>query len=182
MRWPPPPPGRPEWAWLLRLPPRGWIQRRQLRPLTTLLGDRSIVVSIGGGPGFEVRQLERLRPPSAHWRVVLLDAQRGMLDLAHWRRSANGSAPERVVADAVRLPLPGESVDAVLSLGVLCCLTDEGANGAAREAWRVVRPGGLVALSVPRWRGAVDDERHTRVGFMRIAGSRPGRSIFRKHK
>ncbi|MCI4325713.1 MAG: class I SAM-dependent methyltransferase [Thermoplasmata archaeon] len=182
MVWPPPPPGRPEWAWLLRLPPRGWMQRRLLRPLTSRLDDRATVVSIGGGPGFEVRQLHRLRPPLAQWRVVLLDAQRGMLDQPQWHRPGDTANPDRVLGDAVRLPLPDASVDAVLSLGVLCCLTNDGAHAAAREAWRVVRPGGFVALSVPRWRGALDDERHTRLGFERIAGSRRGRSIFRKHK
>jgi ubiquinone/menaquinone biosynthesis C-methylase UbiE len=182
MLWPPPPPGRSKWAWMLRLPPRGWIQRRLLRPLTTELGPVATVLSVGGGPGFEVRQLERLRPLSSRWRVVLLDAQPDMLAQAHWRATAGLAAPERLIADAVRLPVPDSSVDAVLSLGVLCCLTDAGADGAAKEAFRVVRPGGLVALSVPRWRGAEDDERHTRLGFVRIAGSRPGRSVFRKRK
>jgi SAM-dependent methyltransferase len=182
MRWPPPPPGRPEWAWLLRMPPRGWLQRRHLRPLTLELGNRATIVSVGGGPGFEARQLERLRPRSARWTVVLLDAQRGMLEQAHWRGSPETPTPERILGDASRLPLPDGSVDAVLSLGVFCCLTDEGADMAAQEAWRVLRPGGYVAMTVPRWRGATDDGRHTRVGFVRIGGRRPGRSIFRKHK
>lgn len=146
------------------------------------LGVRAAVVSVGGGPGFEVVQLERLRPDSSQWRIVLLDAQRDMLEKQHWRRDSNRAPPDRVLGDAVRLPFPDESLDAVLSLGVLCCLTDAGADGAAEEAARVVRPGGFVVLSVPAWRGAADDARHARHGFVRVAGSRPGRSVFRKHK
>ena len=87
---------------------------------------------------------------------------------------------EEVLADAARLPIRSASVDLVVSLGVLCCLTDEGADRAAAEAWRIVRPGGFLALAVPRWRGAADEARHTRHGFRRVAGTRPGRAVFSK--
>lgn len=150
--------------------------------MTSALGETATLVSVGGGPGSEVVQIARLRPGSSRWRVVLLDAQPGMIAQQHWRRSHSLPPPERLLGDAAQLPFPSESVDAVLSLGVLCCLTDLGADAAAAEAWRVVRPGGFVVLSVPRWRGAADDERHTRHGFSRVAGTRPGRSVFRKHK
>jgi ubiquinone/menaquinone biosynthesis C-methylase UbiE len=141
-----------------------------------------VVVSVGSGPGFEARQVERLRPTASDWRVVLVDSQRGMLAQTGERQAPGSVSSDRVLADAVELPLPDESVDALLSLGVLCCLTDEGAERAAGEAWRVVRPGGVLALTVPRWRGRTDDARHTRLGFVRVAGTRPGRSVFRKHK
>jgi ubiquinone/menaquinone biosynthesis C-methylase UbiE len=105
-----------------------------------------------------------------------------MVELAR-RRAANrdrGAGPSLAVADAVALPLRDGSADALLSLGVLCCMTEEGVDEAVREAWRVVRPGGHVVLAVPRWRGREDEERHMRLGFVRVAGRRPGRAVFRK--
>jgi ubiquinone/menaquinone biosynthesis C-methylase UbiE len=180
MRWPPPPPGRPEWAWLLGLPPRGWRVRRLLEPATERLGTPARVVSVGGGPGFEFVELEKLRNGRA-WRTILLDAQRGMIRHAEARRArSRAPTPELLLGDATALPFPDASTDLVLSLGLLCCLTDAGADAAAAEAWRVVRPGGFVALSVPPWRGSVDEERHTRRGFRRIGGGRPGRAVLQK--
>jgi len=182
MIWPPPPPGRPEWAWLLQLPPRGWILRRLIRPGAATVPDGGLVVSVGGGPGFEFREVERLRPRGVRWRGLLLDAQLAMLTQARrpGRPAARANGPDVALGDAVALPLRDASVDLVLSLGVLCCMTDEGADAAAREAWRVLRPGGYAVLSVPRWRGAADESRHTKVGFVRVGGGRPGRAVFRK--
>jgi SAM-dependent methyltransferase len=182
MRWPAPPPGRPEWAWLLRLPPRGWILRRLLRPAVAHLPSHAIVVSVGGGPGYEFRELDRLRRDRVPWRYLLLDAQLAMVVLAQRRAAARPSHafPRLAVADAVALPLRDGSVDCVLSLGVLCCMTEDSVDDAVHEAHRVLRPGGQVVLAVPRWRGRQDEERHTRFGFVRVAGRRPGRAVFRK--
>jgi ubiquinone/menaquinone biosynthesis C-methylase UbiE len=146
------------------------------------LAEGSRVVSVGGGPGYEFAQLDRLRPSTRRWRYVLLDAQAEMIGHARRRtsRTSPNLPPDLVLGDAVALPLRNASVDLVLSLGVLCCLTDEGGDSAAREAWRVVRPGGHVVLAVPRWRGTADERRHTQAGFVRIAGRRPGRAVFRK--
>jgi SAM-dependent methyltransferase len=182
MLWPPPPPGRPEWAWLLQLPPRGWLLRQLLRGATRHLPDGALVVSVGGGPGFEFAELERLRPRAAVWRYLLIDAQGAMLRQATRRAGRRPSSPAPVLAlgDAVALPLRNGEVDVALSLGVLCCMTDAGADEAAREVWRVVRAGGFVVLSVPRWRGAADEARHTRLGFVRVGAGRAGRGVFQK--
>jgi SAM-dependent methyltransferase len=182
MLWPPPPPGRPEWAWLLQLPPRGWILRQLFLPATRALLEQARIVSVGGGPGYEFAELDRLRPVRARWRYLLIDAQSAMLGHARRRaeRRPDRTPPALALGDAVALPIRDGQVDAVVSLGVLCCMTDAGADGAAREAWRVVRPGGFVVLSVPRWRGAADELRHSRLGFVRLAGWRAGRAVFQK--
>ncbi|MCI4327532.1 MAG: class I SAM-dependent methyltransferase [Thermoplasmata archaeon] len=182
MKWPPPPPGRPEWAWLLQLPPRGWMLRQLLRPAALSLPDGALVVSVGGGPGYEFEQLDRLRPPGQRWRFVLLDAQGAMLDHAKARaaRRPQFVAPALSRGDAVALPFRSGAVDVVVSLGVLCCMTEPGVDLAVEETWRAVCPGGFVVLSVPRWRGAADEARHLRTGFVRRAGWRPGRAVFQK--
>jgi SAM-dependent methyltransferase len=156
--------------------------RQLLRPAVRSLPDGARVVSVGGGPGYEFEQLDRIRPRERRWRFVLLDAQAAMIDHAQARaaRRPRSAPPALALGDAVTLPFRTGEVDVVVSLGVLCCMTDAGADGAVAEAWRVVRPGGFVVLSVPRWRGTSDEARHTRHGFVRLAGWRPGRAVFQK--
>ncbi len=75
-----------------------------------------------------------------------------------------------VLADARRLPLPDASVDMVTMLDVIEHLTPPELDAALGEAWRVLRPGGLLVghtfptrtiydvtyrllrLALPRWR------------------------------
>lgn len=53
------------------------------------------------------------------------------------------------VADAARLCLPDSSVDVVIAAEVFEHLPDDAA--VAAELHRVLRPGGLLAVTVPRW-------------------------------
>jgi ubiquinone/menaquinone biosynthesis C-methylase UbiE len=89
-------------------------------------------------------------------------------------------ALDLVQADAIRLPVPDQSVDVVLSLGVLCCMTDEAVPLAVAETWRVLRPGGLAVVSVPLWRGDADEPLFRDRGFRRVASLRPGRSLYQR--
>jgi SAM-dependent methyltransferase len=56
--------------------------------------------------------------------------------------------PVTLRADALALPFPDNSFDRVIAAEILEHLPDDGA--AIAEVFRVVRPGGLVAVSVPR--------------------------------
>jgi SAM-dependent methyltransferase len=67
---------------------------------------------------------------------------------------AAGEVPRRLTARAVRadllaLPFPDASFDAVMASEVLEHIPDDA--GAIAEIARVVRPGGRVAVTVPRW-------------------------------
>jgi SAM-dependent methyltransferase len=76
----------------------------------------------------------------------------------HIERAA-GLAGVRVrSADARQLPVRDESADAVLLLGPLYHLADRADRVAAlAEAWRVVRPGGLVAAAtITRYASVLD--------------------------
>lgn len=89
------------------------------------------VLDVGGGSGRASRALP-------DHDVVVLDAARGMLELArsHGLKTAQG--------DAARLPVRDHSVDAVLVVDALHHVGDP--DAAIAEARRVVRPGGVVLV------------------------------------
>jgi SAM-dependent methyltransferase len=91
------------------------------------------VLDVGGGTG----KLARLLPDRS-MRCVLVDLSPAML----------GRAPRpAVLGDGSRLPVADASVDAVALLYTLYHYSD--ARVPVREAWRVLRPGGMVAACAP---------------------------------
>ena len=162
---------------------RRWRVRKIFRLLIPHLSAPSVVVDAGCGPGFADDELLRSVAPVTISRLVMIDPQRGMVELAERGRTRAlvRFGPARVaVADGIALPLRDASADVVLSLGVLCCMEEEFVDQSVREAHRVLRPGGYYLLAVPRRRGEADESRLTRLGFVREGGYRPGRALFRK--
>jgi len=144
-------------------------------------GDRLLDLGSGGGRhAFEAMRLGAV--------VTALDADAAeikgtaamMAALASEDRStdanggmgANGGVGTAVVADAIRLPLPTASFDRVIAAEVLEHITDD--RSAIAELARVLRPGGTMAVTVPRWwpelvTWAISDEYHlTPGGHVRI--------------
>ncbi len=97
------------------------------------------VLVVGLGPGEDLHHL-----PSQVTQVVAVEPSASMRRAA---RAAVAAAPmpvEMVDAVAERLPLPDDSVDAVLFAYVLCTVDDP--QRAIGEALRVLRPGGTMAV------------------------------------
>jgi SAM-dependent methyltransferase len=113
-------------------------------------GDRVLDLGCGGGR----HAFEAFRR-GADVVAVDLSAEempgvRGMLRAM----GAEGEAPpgargHAVQGDALRLPFPDASFSRVIASEVLEHVPDDA--GAMREIARVLRPGGLVAATVPRW-------------------------------
>lgn len=100
------------------------------------------IVDIGAGTGtLALAALERW--PNV--RVVGVDPARRMLDLAveAARRGGLAGRLSTEVGDAAGLPLPDASVDAAMSSFVIQLTPNRAA--AVREAFRVLRPGGVFA-------------------------------------
>lgn len=114
-----------------------------LIPLLELTA-RSVVVDVGAGTGALLGAI-RSAAPTAH--AVALDASNEMLRVAHHRGAL------AVQADALALPLPQATADAVILAYVLFHLADPPL--AVTEAARVLRPSGRVGTVTWAWeRGA----------------------------
>jgi SAM-dependent methyltransferase len=97
------------------------------------------VLEIGAGRG---RNFTDLRP-GVRWIGAEPDARR-RTDLAGVARGYGHREPP-LDAPAEALPLPGASVDGVLSTGVLCSVRDQ--DRALAEIARVLRPGGIFVFA-----------------------------------
>jgi len=111
------------------------IRRAELRP-----GHR--VLDIGAGTGDLAREALRQQP---HVQAIAADFTWEMLQVGRQRR---GSVPEAqlhwTVADALRLPFPAETFDAVVSGFLLRNVAD--VLQALREQYRVLKPGGRIVI------------------------------------
>jgi len=132
---------------------RSFVSREasRLRP-----NPKDRAVDICCGTGLLTRALARSIGPKG--AVVGVDASEAMLDAARSHSllpTAEAAAVSFILADASRLPLPGESVDlATMFLG-LHEIAPSARLPALREVQRVLRPGGRglildVSSSIPR--------------------------------
>jgi len=103
------------------------------------------VLDCGAGTGST--GLLAARKTGASGGVVLFDISEGMLAVAR-KRAAEDRMLERMEfqsGDLLDLPFPDNSFDAVLSTYSLCPVYDP--VKAARELWRVTRPGGRIGIA-----------------------------------
>jgi ubiquinone/menaquinone biosynthesis C-methylase UbiE len=101
------------------------------------------IAEVGAGPGYFTGALAGVVPDGG---VLLFDLQPEMAAFAKARVASGRVA--FAVADAMRLPLAGESVDAVLLATMLGEVPDRGA--CLREAGRVLRPSGTLGVAETR--------------------------------
>lgn len=105
-------------------------------------GPRGRLLDVGCGPGMLVRHLLDTRPEE--FQITGCDRFPAMIDAATARAKGAGDA-EFSVARVEKMPFPDKYFDVVLAMGVLE-YADAGAG--LREIARVVRPGGLVVLTM----------------------------------
>ncbi|MES2697091.1 MAG: class I SAM-dependent methyltransferase [Verrucomicrobiota bacterium] len=101
------------------------------------------VLDAGCGTGGLILRLREERP---EWKFAGIDFMPIACELA---RKRCGPEVDIRVASITELPFADESFDAVVSADVVCQV--ENPEVAAREFFRVLRPGGVVVLNVPAY-------------------------------
>ncbi len=105
------------------------------------------LLDLGSGPGLETIALARLVDPG---RAYGLDALPSMVEVATENARRAGVTNVTFVTGTMEaMPLPDESVDVVVSNCVVNLSQDKAR--VAAEIWRVLRPGGRVAIADMAW-------------------------------
>ncbi len=103
-----------------------------------------VVLDLGSGAGLDVLLSARRVGPGGHAYGV--DMTDEMLEVANRNREQAGVANATFLKGAIEaIPLPDASVDVVISNCVINLAEDKGA--VLKEAFRVLRPGGLFAVA-----------------------------------
>src|ERR1700716_4218969 len=113
----------------------------------TVLADLSpgeVVLDLGSGAGLDVLLSARRVSPDGHASGV--DMTDEMLQLAQTNKKKAGVENATFLKGSIEsVPLPDASVDVVISYCVINLAEDKGA--VIKEAFRVLRPGGLFAVA-----------------------------------
>ncbi len=133
-------------------------------------GDR--LLDLGAGAGRHAFEAMRLGAS-----VTAVDADAAEVKDVGWMMkglldddpvvAATGGRGEAMVGDALALPFPDATFDRVIAAEVLEHIPDD--RGAIAELSRVLRPGGTMAVTVPRWwpelvTWAISDDYHNKPG------------------
>lgn len=129
-------------AFLLESPLRKLIKSPKKVADRLVLNEGQQVLEVGAGSGYYSQEVAARLPVG---RLMLVDVQPEMLSRARDSLSITGMANvESILADAACLPIAEEKFDTVFMVTVLGEVSEK--QKALNEAFRVLRPGGLLSI------------------------------------
>ncbi|WP_370263896.1 class I SAM-dependent methyltransferase [Limnobacter sp.] len=130
-------------TWILDLPGRGLIMSPSTVANRLPVAPNAHVLEIGAGSGFYSVEVARKIPNGL---LTLLDIQPEMLSKCEERLRAAGLHNFKTqLADGKALPFPDASFDAIFMVTVLGEIEQQ--ESFLSEAWRVLKPNGIVSVS-----------------------------------
>jgi SAM-dependent methyltransferase len=178
----------------------GWLMGRVMEAINQApnretiaalaIAPTDVIVEIGHGPGCAIEALAASAPRG---RVYGVDPSPAMhVSAARRNRKALAAGRVRLSQGDIRdLRLAAESIDKILAVNVVYFLDGDGIE--LKEAWRLLKPGGRIALYatdksvMSRWKFA-GPETHRLFGrgelfdVLRCAGFDPGEIVIREVK
>ena len=115
------------------------VMNHEVRKFLGKVTEGGVILDIGGGKGWHWREAQKARPDI---KIIIMDMVRESLESAKIFFSEELDKTVFLLhADALSIPLPPNSLDAIWSVQALQHVPDF--DGAVMEASRVLRPGGL---------------------------------------
>ncbi len=152
--------------WFLGSRARSHLSRRRYREITGMLRGtpRGRALDAGCGWGYNLFLLAR-----EGMEPFGIDIVQNDFLAARMIAEANGYEPLLAGADVSALPFAADSFAAVAAVETFEHIFEPDRAGAAREAWRVLEPGGALAISTPNYYSIVETGKRVivRWGFLK---------------
>jgi SAM-dependent methyltransferase len=152
--------------WFLGSRSRAYLSRRRYAEVTALLSGtpRGRALDAGCGWGYNLFLLAR-----EGMAPVGVDIVQNDFLAARRIAAANGYAADLAGADIGALPFAADTFAAVTAVETFEHIYEPDRAAAMREAWRVLRPGGALAISTPNYHSIVESGKRliVRMGFLK---------------